>query len=437
MCTLVVHKSQANKTVSHDITIAQFWSREGDWSPDCFFGANITIGQQECQLQVFPAGCKSDQLSEKKNDEATAMNEGEDYVVIEEIVDEKIETVKDSDESCDTETEEGMCLSVSVALVNKSSIDLIIDGKWSIGLAERIVKCEQLPRLGRIALLDIGSGQNEKMKFSRTGDDLEIVLELSAYPAVVHPAPADDEAVDMKALLERIKSDMSEVQEKVKDVCPMLAELRDQFQSGMESMQDILLETPLCGEVIEMKKDVGLMKVELIAHMKAELNAQEQSGKAELFQLVSTEVSAAIRRELSAVQESSKRDQTQASDLIGEMKQEIMNSVFWLKDSLGAGSSSPNLSAISEVKLQLEMLQDSVLTAVSSPPPVHKPAYPECPYCMEELAPPAQILQCLSGHLICQSCRAKPAIRDCPSCHQQFSGRNRGLESFLQKLAEG
>jgi len=435
MCTLVVHKSQANKTVSHDITIAQFWSREGDWSPDCFFGANITIGQQECQLQVFPAGCKSDQLSEK-NDEATASNEVEDYVVIEETVDEKIETVQDSDESGDAETNKGMCL--SVALVNTSSADLIIDGKWSIGLAERIVKCEQLPRLGRIPLLGVvGSGQNEKMNFSRTGDDLEIVLDLSAYPAVVQPDTADDKATSMKALLESNKSDISEVQEKVKDVCTMLAELRDQFQSGMESMQDILLETPLSGEVTELKKDVGLMKVELIALMKAELNAQEQSGKAELSQLVSTEVSAAIRRELASVHESSKRDQEQASELIGAMKQEIMNSVFWLKDSLGAGSSSPNLSAISEVKLQLEMLQDSVLTAVSFPPPVHKPPYPECPYCMEELAPPAQILQCLSGHLICQSCRAKPAIRDCPSCHQQFSGRNRGLESFLQKLAEG
>jgi len=433
MCTLVVNKSQDKKGSHHYLTIPQFWSTQGDWSPDCFFGANITIGQQDCQLQVFPAGWTLDRPIWKK-DEATARNEGEDYVEIEENVDVKIETLKDSDDS-DKETVEGMRL--SVALFNTGSTDLIIYGRWLIGFTERIVKCEQLPRLGRIALLDVGSGEDEKMNFSRTGDDLEIVLELSAYAAGVYPDTVDDEADSMKALLSSNKSDVSEMNEKVRDVCPMLAELRDQFQSGMESMQDILLETPLSGEVSELKKDVGKMKVELIALMKAELNAQEQSGKEELSRLVSTEVSAAIRRELSLVQQSNKRDHAQASDLIGEIKQEIMNSVLWLKDSLGASSSSPNLSAISEVKLQLEMLQDSVLTAVSSPPPVHKPAYPECPYCMEELAPPAQILQCLSGHLICQSCRAKPAIRDCPSCHQQFSGRNRGLESFLQKLAEG
>merc|ERR1712192_40351 len=161
-------------------------------------------------------------------------------------------------------------------------------------------------------------------------------------------------------------------------------------------------------------------------------------GQRSLPHEVCKEVSTTVQREL-AVQQDALLE-AQARDTFSQLtslKQDIISSVVSLKDSL-AGSSSPrsSLSAISEIQLQLEMLQDSVLTAVSSPPTAARPSYPECPYCMEELVPPAKILQCLSGHLICESCHAKPTITDCPSCHQQFCGRNRGLETFLQKIQD-
>ena len=71
----------------------------------------------------------------------------------------------------------------------------------------------------------------------------------------------------------------------------------------------------------------------------------------------------------------------------------VLNSVNMLKDNLQASSSVSNLSGLSELRLQLEMLQDSVLTAVSTPAPPVNLIYPECPYCMEELQPPAKIYQ--------------------------------------------
>merc|ERR1711864_5135 len=88
-----------------------------------------------------------------------------------------------------------------------------------------------------------------------------------------------------------------------------------------------------------------------------------------------------------------------------------------------------------QLQSQVETLQDCVLTrgagADSRPSSVKAP---ECPYCMEELRPPAAIFQGLSGHLICQRCKDSPTIRACPTCHQAFSGRNRGLESFLSTV---
>jgi hypothetical protein len=34
-----------------------------------------------------------------------------------------------------------------------------------------------------------------------------------------------------------------------------------------------------------------------------------------------------------------------------------------------------------------------------------RPASPECPVCMEEMAPPTRIFQCGTGHLLCGVCR--------------------------------
>eukprot|EP00092_Neocalanus_flemingeri_P027979 GFUD01030376.1.p1 GENE.GFUD01030376.1~~GFUD01030376.1.p1 ORF type:complete len:248 (+),score=63.89 GFUD01030376.1:55-798(+) len=41
---------------------------------------------------------------------------------------------------------------------------------------------------------------------------------------------------------------------------------------------------------------------------------------------------------------------------------------------------------------------------------------PECPICFEEMKPPVRIVQCRSGHLLCQQCRDRPQVTSCPTC---------------------
>eukprot|EP00092_Neocalanus_flemingeri_P047845 GFUD01054353.1.p1 GENE.GFUD01054353.1~~GFUD01054353.1.p1 ORF type:complete len:153 (+),score=32.94 GFUD01054353.1:363-821(+) len=59
---------------------------------------------------------------------------------------------------------------------------------------------------------------------------------------------------------------------------------------------------------------------------------------------------------------------------------------------------------------------------------------PECPICFEEMKPPTRIVQCRSGHLICQQCRDVKEVISCPTCAQEFTGRAFGMESHLRAL---
>ena len=47
-----------------------------------------------------------------------------------------------------------------------------------------------------------------------------------------------------------------------------------------------------------------------------------------------------------------------------------------------------------------------------NPPPVKAPVLPcpECPICFEEMKPPVRIVQCKSGHLVCQQCKDMPQV---------------------------
>eukprot|EP00092_Neocalanus_flemingeri_P018949 GFUD01020529.1.p1 GENE.GFUD01020529.1~~GFUD01020529.1.p1 ORF type:complete len:269 (+),score=65.41 GFUD01020529.1:57-863(+) len=59
---------------------------------------------------------------------------------------------------------------------------------------------------------------------------------------------------------------------------------------------------------------------------------------------------------------------------------------------------------------------------------------PECPVCFEEMKPPVRIVQCRSGHLVCQQCGDRPQVLSCPTCKQEFTGRAIGMENHLRTL---
>ena len=58
---------------------------------------------------------------------------------------------------------------------------------------------------------------------------------------------------------------------------------------------------------------------------------------------------------------------------------------------------------------------------------------PKCPYCFEEMNSTTKIAQCISGHMICWTCKEKDK-RDCGLCGQPVFGRAFGMESYLRSI---
>jgi len=60
---------------------------------------------------------------------------------------------------------------------------------------------------------------------------------------------------------------------------------------------------------------------------------------------------------------------------------------------------------------------------------------PECPICLHQMAPPTNIVHCVKGHKLCETCSKKEAVKSCPSCKTAFMGRDYGMEAFIRELA--
>jgi len=61
-------------------------------------------------------------------------------------------------------------------------------------------------------------------------------------------------------------------------------------------------------------------------------------------------------------------------------------------------------------------------------------AKPRCPICLDEMSPNTKIAQCLSGHLLCWSCKEKMGDKECAFCEQPVNGRAFGMEAYLRTL---
>ena len=60
-----------------------------------------------------------------------------------------------------------------------------------------------------------------------------------------------------------------------------------------------------------------------------------------------------------------------------------------------------------------------------APPPA-----PECPVCLESLAPPVRLYNCPDGHLVCGNCR--PRVDNCGLCRKPMQGRATAMEQYLR-----
>ena len=65
---------------------------------------------------------------------------------------------------------------------------------------------------------------------------------------------------------------------------------------------------------------------------------------------------------------------------------------------------------------------------------------PECPICSNDMGPGVKIAQCLSGHLLCWTCKermsAPQCITQCPSCQAPVVNRAHGMESYIKTLLQ-
>ena len=78
-------------------------------------------------------------------------------------------------------------------------------------------------------------------------------------------------------------------------------------------------------------------------------------------------------------------------------------------------------------KKQKEAMENET-KACAGPAPTPTPA-PECPICLESLAPPARLYNCPEGHLLCSECRTKVEV--CQLCRKPVQGRATAMEQYL------
>merc|ERR1712142_1124447 len=57
-----------------------------------------------------------------------------------------------------------------------------------------------------------------------------------------------------------------------------------------------------------------------------------------------------------------------------------------------------------------------------------------CPVCFMDMKPPIQIYQCTQGHPICQHCKSRPEVTQCPTCRERLVGRAFHIEKIAGKV---
>ena len=61
-------------------------------------------------------------------------------------------------------------------------------------------------------------------------------------------------------------------------------------------------------------------------------------------------------------------------------------------------------------------------------------AKPRCPICFDEMSSNTKIAQCISGHLLCWSCKEKMEDKECAFCEEPVNGRAFGMEAYLRTI---
>ena len=105
-----------------------------------------------------------------------------------------------------------------------------------------------------------------------------------------------------------------------------------------------------------------------------------------------------------------RKDSTESQAEVSDLKSEVVN----LRKKVETLASKKE---VNDLKKKIETM-DKNLTAQfkALESSSQKPSLPcpECPICFDEMKPPTRIVQCRSGHLVCQQCRDRPQLTSFP-----------------------
>ena len=99
-------------------------------------------------------------------------------------------------------------------------------------------------------------------------------------------------------------------------------------------------------------------------------------------------------------------------------------------EDLDAKYAKEKENLLNEHKKLKEVIESEIKARVSGGPSL--PPAPECPICLDSLAPPARLYNCPEGHLLCSECRTKVEV--CQLCRKPVQGRATAMEQYLRAV---
>ena len=231
-------------------------------------------------------------------------------------------------------------------------------------------------------------------------------------------------------------------------------EIESMFRRMKNDLVEMKSAVIMKGEAQKLEMDAMLhgMKNELIVEIKSSMIKKSEVQKLEMEAMTSlilhsmknNELMVGMTKEVKEVKSAMiKKGEVQKlemevmlqrlkTDFMVEVKDGMGGMLQCMKSELMAGVKEDIMELKSAVNTEMMVLKAEV---AKSGPTV---SLPECPICMQDMAPPTRIIQCQMGHKVCEPCHDAAmgrGRRDCPGhCGTSFIGRDLGMEAFMRQI---
>ena len=126
--------------------------------------------------------------------------------------------------------------------------------------------------------------------------------------------------------------------------------------------------------------------------------------------------------------------ETNIQSSINRSTNELKRKYESIENKVDEGSSNFE-KRIANLESRLEAATESIKMKIEdSTTKNNNVAKPRCPICLDEMSPNTKIAQCISGHLLCWSCKEKMEDKECAFCEEPVNGRAFGMEAYLRTI---